>query len=144
MKYTLSINIDLPREKVVELFDNTENMKHWQPGFISAEHISGEISQPGSKTRLRYKMGKRDVEMIETIITRNLPEEFSATYETKGVWNEVRNTFEEKAEGTTIWYAQNEFRFKGFMKLMAMVMPGAFKKQSYKYMKLFKAFAEKG
>jgi carbon monoxide dehydrogenase subunit G len=143
VKYTHSIKIDLPREKVVELFDNPENLKHWQPGFISAEHISGEKGQPGSKTLLKYKMGKRDIEMIETITQRNLPEEFSGTYEAKGVWNEVRNTFEESAEGTTTWNAQNEFRFKGFMKFMALLMPGAFKKQSYKYMKLFKEFAEK-
>jgi hypothetical protein len=60
------------------------------------------------------------------------------------VWNEVKNRFEETASGTTIWYTQNEFRFEGFMKLMAMLMPGAFKRQSFKYMKLFKSFAEEG
>jgi hypothetical protein len=73
MKYSLSIQIDLPREKVVELFDNPENLKLWQPGFISAEHISGEKGHPGSKTRLNYKMGRREIEMIETITSRNLP-----------------------------------------------------------------------
>lgn len=142
MKYTQSIEIDLPREKVIELFDNPDNIKHWQPGLISYEHIEGEQGKPGSKMRLNYKMGRREVEMIETIIARNLPNEISGTYEAKGVWNKIKNTFTEKDPGTTIWHAENEFKFKGFMKVMATIMPAAFKKQSFKYMKFFKKFAE--
>ena len=30
MKYTTEIIIDLPRSKVIELFDSTENMYKWQ------------------------------------------------------------------------------------------------------------------
>ena len=37
---------------------------------------------------------------------------------------------------------EQEFQFKGFMKIMAFLMPGAFKKQSMQYLKDFKAFAE--
>ena len=37
---------------------------------------------------------------------------------------------------------ESEFIFSGFMKIMGIVMPGAFKKESYKYLKLFKEFAE--
>lgn len=142
MKYSHQIEIKLPLNKVIELFDNPENMKQWQPGLIGYELIDGEAGQPGTKMRLNYKMGKREIEMIETISVRNLPEEFSATYEAKGVWNEVKNTFEETPEGNTIWKTENEFKFKGFMKLMAAVMPGAFKKQSFKYLVYFKEFAE--
>ena len=142
MKYSSEISISLPREKVIELFDNPENLKHWQPGLISYEHIEGDYGKAGSKMLLKYKMGKREIEMIETITVRNLPDEFSGTYEAKGVWNKVKNTFTEPQAGTTIWTSENEFKFKGFMKLMAMVMPGAFKKQSYKYLKQFKEYAE--
>ena len=141
MKYILDIEINLTRDKVIELFDNPDNLKHWQPGFISYEHISGDYGKPGSNTHLKYKMGRREVEMIETITVRNLPEEFSGTFEAKGVWNQVKNTFTEN-NGTTTWTVENEFKLKGFMKLMGAVMPGAFKKQSFKYMKLFKEFAE--
>ncbi len=142
MKYTAEISISLPREKVIELFDNPDNLKHWQPGFISFELISGNFGQSGSKYRLKYKMGKREIEMIETITKRDLPDEFSATYEAKGVWNKVKNTFSEPIPGTSLWHSENEFKFKGFMKVMTFLMPGAFKKQSLNYMKLFKAFAE--
>jgi len=40
VKYKLEINIDLPQEKIIDLFDNSDNMKHWQNGFISFEHLS--------------------------------------------------------------------------------------------------------
>jgi hypothetical protein len=35
-----------------------------------------------------------------------------------------------------------EFTFKGFMKWMAMLLPGMFKKESMKHMMNFKKFAE--
>lgn len=143
MKYSQSIEISLPRERVIELLDNPDNMKHWQPDLVSYEVISGDAGKPGAKMKLLYKMGKRDVEMVETIIVRNFPDELSATYEAKGVWNKVENTFSEPKAGTTVWKSDNEFKLKGFMKIMAAVMPGAFKKQSYKYLKYFKEFAEK-
>lgn len=143
MKYSQQIEINLPRKKVIELFDNPENMKHWQPGLISFKLIKGDAGRPGAKMQLQYKMGRREIDMTETITVRNLPEQFSAIYEAKGVWNEVKNTFESSPEGTTIWKTENVFKFKGFMKLMAAVMPGAFKKQSFKYLQYFKEFAEK-
>ena len=142
MKYQLEIILDLPRAKVIELFDNSDHMKHWQDGFISMEHVSGPIGEEGAKSKLEYKMGMREVEMIETIKKRNLPHEFSATYEAKGVWNEVNNFFYDKENGQTKWITLNDFQFSGFMKIIAFFMPGAFKKQSFKYMKDFKTFAE--
>lgn len=142
MKYSHEIVIDLPRERVIELFDNPDNMAKWQEGFVSFEHVSGNPGHPRAKSRLLYKMGKREVEMIETITVRKLPQEFSGTYEAKGVWNEVQNFFHEEGIGKTRWVTENEFQFKGFMKIIAFFMPGAFKKQSYKYMEDFKKFAE--
>lgn len=142
MKYTNEIVINRSREEVVQLFDNPDNMKHWQEGFLSLEHISGEPGTVGAKSKLSYQMGKRYVEMIETITARNLPDEFSGTYEAKGVWNEVKNYFTEEEDGTTKWVAACEFRFSGFMKIIAFFMRGAFKKQSMKYLESFKKFAE--
>jgi uncharacterized protein YndB with AHSA1/START domain len=142
MKYEHEITIDLPRERVIELFDNPDNMRHWQPGLVSFEHLSGEPGTPGAKSLLKYDMGKRKIEMVETVTKRNLPQEFSGTYETKGVWNQVENFFEEVDQNTTRWRSVNEFRCSGFMKLMTWLMPGAFKKQSLTFMNDFKKFAE--
>lgn len=87
-------------------------------------------------------MGKREIEMTETITVRNLPDEFSGTYEAAGVFNIVKNKFEKISENKTKYFTENEFQFKGFMKIMAWIIPGAFKKQSMKYLKSFKQFAE--
>ena len=144
MKYTVEISIDLPREKVIELFDSTENLKQWQTGLVSFEPLSGNPGQVGAQSKLHYKIGKREIEMVETITKRELPDRFWGTYETKGVWNEVRNSFDATDENHTRWTAESEFKCSGLgMKLMCMLMPGAFKKQTLKYMKDFKAFAEK-
>ena len=121
----------LQREKVIELFDNPDNMAKWQECFISFEPISGQPGSEGAKAKLKYKMGKREVEMIETITKRNFPEEFHGTYEAKNVYNVVNNYFVDQGE-TTKWISDNEFRFSGFMKLIAFFMPGAFKKKSLK------------
>ncbi|MBL1213699.1 MAG: SRPBCC family protein [Ignavibacteriae bacterium] len=142
MKYNTEVVINLPIAKVIELFDNSDNMKKWQPELVSYEHLSGTPGEVGAKAKLNYKMNKREVEMIETITERDLPKKFSGTYEANGVMNYISNTFEEIEPGKTKWVAENEFQFKGFMKLMGMLMPGAFKKQSQKYLDQFKAFAE--
>lgn len=142
MKYTTSIRIERPVDKVIELFDNVDNMKKWMDGLQSFESISGTPGEVGSKAKLVFKMGKREVEMIETVTVRNLPHEFSGTYEANGVFNVVKNKFEATAEGHTIYTSENEFQFKGFMKLIAFLMPVAFKKQSVKYLEDFKRFAE--
>ena len=142
MKYSKEVTINLPRKKVVELFDNPDNMSKWQDGLISFETISGKPGQPGSKSRLRYKMGKREIEMVETIVKRNLPNEFTGTYEARNVWNLVENFFEEVDKHTTRWTLKTEFRVRGFMRILAFLMPGMFKKQTLKNMLDFKKFAE--
>lgn len=143
MKFTCEIEIGLPVSRVVELFDNIDNLKHWQPGLVSFDSLSGTPGQPGAKSRLKYIMGKREIEMIETITVRNLPHEFSGTYEAKGVWNEAKNFFIPLDEHRTLYKCENEFRFSGFMKIIGFLMPGAFKKESMKYLVQFKEFAEK-
>ena len=143
MRYTLEMDLDIPRDKVIEYFDNPDNLPKWQPTLISFDHMSGEPGQAGAKTQLKYKMGKREVEMIETIVTRNLPDEFTGTYEAKGVWNEVINYFHEIDDGQrTRWVFETEFKCSGMIRIMAFFMPGMFRKESLKNMERFKEFAE--
>lgn len=144
LKYSVEIEIDLPRDRVVELFDNEENMFKWQKGLMSCDHISGEPGQAGEKSRLVFQMGKRTIEMIETITERNLPDDFNGMYDAKGVHNVVKNRFVELGPDKTKWVSENEFEFQGFMRLIGFFMKSAFPKQSLKYLKDFKAFAEEG
>lgn len=145
MQYKLEIEIEAPRDKVVNKMEDPANMQHWQRGFQSMEHLSGEPGQEGATSRLVYQVGNRQIEMIETITRRDLPTHFCATYETGGVWNEVRNTFTPTNDGSTLWISEVEFRFSSLMmRIMGWLMPGTFKKQSLQYMQDFKAFVETG
>lgn len=144
MKYTQEIIINKPIKEVVALFDNSNNLYEWMEGLQKFEHLSGTPGEPGAKSKLLFKMGNREIEMIETITVRDLPTEFSGTYEANGVFNIQKNKFISISDNQTKHVTENEFQFKGvMMNLMGFLMPGAFKKQSYKYLKAFKTFAEK-
>lgn len=143
MKYSSEIEINQPVGRVIELFDNPDNMSQWMKGLQSFEPLSGNYGQVGSKARMVFKMGKREIEMIETITVRNLPDEFSGTYEAKGVFNIIKNKFIPLGENRTKYISEQEFQFRGFMKIIGLLMPGAFKKQTMKYLTDFKHFAEK-
>ncbi|MCK0162165.1 SRPBCC family protein [Allomuricauda sp. F6463D] len=145
MKYTTEIVVDVPREEFIKIMDDPENMKHWQDGLIGYEQLSKNPNQDGAQMSLSYKMGKGEMKLVETIMKRNLPHELFMTYDAKGVHNIQRNYFKEEEGDKTRWVSESEFQFSGFgMKLMGFFMPGAFKKQSLKYMQDFKTFAETG
>lgn len=143
MNYTVEIVIEQSVDKVVELFDNPENMKKWMKGLVSFEHVSGEAGMPGAVSKLKFQQGKRLIEMTETITSRNLPNEFSGTYEASGVVNHGKHRFLAISDLQTKYVSEQEFIFNTFaMKVMGFLMPGAFKKQTLKYMQDFKSFAE--
>lgn len=144
MKYSQEILIDLPREEVLKLMQDPSNYKHWQRGFISYTHLTGLPGKEGSRSRLKFKMGNREIEMIETILKIVSPKKFYSTYETKGVFNTQKNHFEKVADNKTRWIADSEFQFTGFMRIIGLLKPGAFKKQSQQFMRDFKEYAEKG
>eukprot|EP00353_Schmidingerella_taraikaensis_P000190 CAMPEP_0185595980 /NCGR_PEP_ID=MMETSP0434-20130131/80193_1 /TAXON_ID=626734 ORGANISM="Favella taraikaensis, Strain Fe Narragansett Bay" /NCGR_SAMPLE_ID=MMETSP0434 /ASSEMBLY_ACC=CAM_ASM_000379 /LENGTH=121 /DNA_ID=CAMNT_0028224335 /DNA_START=7 /DNA_END=369 /DNA_ORIENTATION=- len=115
--YKNEVLINAPKARVVELFNDSENLKKWQEGFISIESIEGEPGTVGAKHKMRYKMGKRDIEMIETITKMDLPDTFGATYEAKNVFNSINNHFEDLGDGKTRYWTENEFKLSGMMKL---------------------------
>ncbi len=116
-------------------------IKEWQPTLIGQDLLEGEAGQEGAKTKMRVKMGKREMEMIETIIKRDLPNTHIAQYDAKGVWNEVENRFEDM-DGKTRLVCISEFRFSGFMKIIGFLFKGAFPKETRKYLNDFKRWAE--
>lgn len=142
MKFTVDIEINKPLEQVLVLFDSPDNMQQWMNGLQVVEHLSGTAGQTGAKSKLKFNTGKRKIEMIETILERDLPKIFRAKYETRGVENWVSIRFERIHDGVTRYVSENEFRCKGWVKLLAWLMPGAFKKQSLKYLSDFKKFVE--
>lgn len=143
MKYIIETIIECPRNEVIKKMDNIDNMKHWQRGLVATEHISGTPGEIGAKMKLSYKVGKRDIELIETITKSEFPEEFHATYDAKGMHNVQENYFEDTQDGKTKWIVKNEFIPTGFMmRIMTLLMPRAFKKQSRVFMDDFKNYVE--
>ena len=143
MHYITETLINLPRNRVIELFDNPDNLYKWQEGLQSFEHISGTPGEPGAKSRLKYKMGKREFEMIEHLDEKDFPRYFAGRYEMPQMLNTIKNTFEEVGESQTKWIVDSHFELSGFiMKTMAFFMPGSFKKQTRKMCDNFKRFAE--
>ncbi|TXE16883.1 SRPBCC family protein [Psychroserpens burtonensis] len=145
MKYTTEIKVNVTLDEFIKKMDNVDNMKHWQHGFVSAEHISGDLGQLGAKMKLKYRFGKRKMEIIETITKRNLPNEFHANYTMKAMQNVQQNYFKNTNNGFTKWTSITEFVPLNLkMRLMLFFIPRAFKKQSLIYMRNFKSFAENG
>ena len=143
--YTVEIEIALPRERVVELFDEPENLYKWQTGLQSFEHLSGEPGQVGATSKLVYLNGKHRIELLETITDRNLPDEFSGTYEWSGGRNTLQNRFIALGPDRTRWESTCDYEFKSLMlKAMGALLPGTFRKQNLSFLKNFKAFCEQG
>ncbi|MFE9045650.1 SRPBCC family protein [Streptomyces sp. NPDC007818] len=155
MKYTVSTEIALPREEVVRLLADPAQLPKWLRGLVVHEPLSGEHGQLGTRSRVVFRTGKQEMECIETI-TRREPADlrevpgtsvvhFDREIVGEGMWSAVRDRLTEIRPGTTLWESENEYRFSGFfMRLVGLVMPGAFRKQSRQHMRDFKAFAERG
>jgi hypothetical protein len=93
MRFSCTTEINLPITKVVELFENTDNLKYWQQGLQSYEQLSGTAGDPGAKARIVIHQGKHVIELIETVITNRLPYESSALYEHRHMINTMTNRF---------------------------------------------------
>ena len=144
MKFTCSVQINKPINEVVDLFDDTENLKYWQDGFLSTELISGKQGTVGARSKIRIRAGKSIIVLNETILVKNLPAEMTALYEHQQMDNTICNRFTSTENNGTLWTAEiNYTRLKGlFPRVMAALFPGMFKKQTQKWLDNFKLFAE--
>jgi len=142
MKYEQALTIDLPRARVIELFESFENLREWHPGLQGYEQLEGEPGQPGSRTKLIYDEEGRAVEMVWTIVERDLPDSLTVTYEAGTLYNRVVHRFTEEGPDRTRWQTENEVKVKGLLAVLGFLMRGAFPKQTLRKMNRFKEFAE--
>ena len=155
MKYTVSIEIALPRERVVQLLADPAHMPKWLRGLVLHEPLNGMHGQVGTKSRVVMQAGQQKIEGTETITRREpadlhgIPRDgvvhFDREIVAKGMWSAARERLTEAGPETTLWVSENEYRFSSLlMRLVGLFMPGAFRKQSQQHMQDFKAFAEQG
>ena len=155
MKYTESIEIALPRDEVAQLLNDPAHLPKWLRGLVMHEPLNGVHGQVGTKTQVVLQMGQQKMECIETI-TRREPADLGAIPKgsvvhfdreivAEGMWSAVRERLTEAGPDTTLWVSESEYRFSSLlMRLVGLLMPGTFRKQSQQYMQDFKAFAEQG
>ena len=155
MKYTVSIEIALPRERVAQLLADSAHLPKWLRGLVLHEPLSGVHGQVGTESRVVMQMGQQQMECTETItrrepvdlhgIPRGSVVHFDREIVAKGMWSAVRDRLIEAGPETTLWASENEYRFSGLpMRLVGLFMRSTFRKQSQQHMQDFKAFAEQG
>ena len=147
VKYTEEIEINANIDTVVALFDNPYNMQKYMDGIESYTVLNGNLREVGTRAEIvvsyiEKDVVKRRIVMVEEIITNNLPEEKKVTYTADGVYNIVTNRIVRISDNKTKFINEQEFQFKGFMKIMGFFMPNLFKQQSRIYLKNFKKFVE--
>jgi carbon monoxide dehydrogenase subunit G len=137
----ISIEVDLPRERVVQLLADPANFPKWLRGLMVHEPISGAPGEVGTKSRVVLQMGQQRVECIETVTRREpadlrqIPKEAVVQFDREivgeGMWSVVRDRLTEAGPEKTLWESESEYRFGGLlMRLVGLLMPGAFRKQS--------------
>jgi hypothetical protein len=83
------------------------------------------------------------VELVETVLSRVLPAEYSVMYETSSVLNTVTYHFQELDQQHTRLVAENRFYFRGLFSLTQLLLRGAFTRQTMDSLSAFKQFAER-
>ncbi len=144
MRYQIELEIEAPRERVLDLFLDPENLTKWQPSLVRYEQLGdGDARRVGAQSKQLHRMGSREVEMIQTITVDDYPDTFAATYESDDVWNLIENRFTALDNNRTGWALTSDFRSTSFMMKVFMVFfPGMFKRQTRTFMDYFKAFVE--
>lgn len=155
MKYTDSLEIALPRKRVVLLLSDPELLPRWLRGLVRHEPLNGVHGQVGTESRVVLQMGQQQMECTETITRREPADlhrishddivQFDRAIVAPGMWSITRDRLSEVGPETTLWVSENEYRFSSSaMRLLAPVMRGAFRKQSRQHMEDFRKFAEQG
>ncbi len=144
MEFTCSVEINLPRARVIELWLNPDNYKYWMDGFEKIEHRSGERGTVGAVSKIYFKQRNNDMELREVILVNELPDVFKARYEHVHMTNTQTVRFESLEPHLTRYTSEIEYtEFHSIIpKLMSWLFSGMFKKPVQKWLNQFKAFAE--
>lgn len=146
MKFNCSVVVNRPIQEVAALFANPKYLAEYQDGFIRKELISGTEGAVDAVSMMYYKVGKQEMELEETVLINNLPDEFRGRYHHKHMDNTMLVSFTDLGNEQTEYYTEVHYTaFRGLMpRMMAFLFPGAFKKQVQKWLDNFKVFAESG
>ena len=144
MKFGGYLDIKAPLQTVVDYFKNVDLLGEYQDGFVSKTTIEGNPWEEGTRSIMEYKHDKMEMILEETILENKLPASFKAFYYHKHMDNTMESKFIALDENNTRFEFDFEYtRINWIMpKLMAILFPGVYKKQAFKWMNQFKTFVE--
>ncbi|EWS82729.1 SRPBCC family protein [Brachybacterium phenoliresistens] len=154
MRFTVRLEIALPREKVLDLLTDPAQRPKWLRGLVRHEPVHGREGQVGTVSTVELRSGKGTMQCTETI-TRREPEDLGQArpeqvvrYEREilapGMWSAARERLSVAGPERTLWESENEYRFTGAMRWFAPFLRRAFIAQTRSHMEDFRAFAEHG
>src|SRR5262245_37177955 len=138
VKYTVSIEIALPRERTAQLLADPAHLPNWLRGLVLHEPLSGVHGHVGTESRVVLQTGQQTMEGTETITRRDptdlhaIPSDSVVRFDREivadGMWSAARERLTEAGPGTTLWESENEYRFSTLpMRLLAPFLRGAFR-----------------
>ena len=143
-KLIIEIEINSNLQKVVDTYVDLNSFSKWQNGFQSHQIIHGIYLQKDTKSKIIYKNRNNTIELIETILSNNLPNELEALYEHKHIINIATSKFIQINENRArLEYTVEILELRGFMiKIMSKLFPNMFRKQTKKWLENFKRLVE--
>jgi hypothetical protein len=96
MKYTVSIEIAMPRAKVAQLLADPAHLPKWLRGLVLHEPLSGAHGHVGTRSRIVMQMGQQKIECTETI-TRREPTDL------RGIASGTAVHFDREIVGAGMW-----------------------------------------
>lgn len=142
MHFKETIEIDRSIEEVVKLFDDPDNMPKWLQGLKSSTPMSGERGEEGSTSKVVFQPGGTKMEMTETILKKDLPNEYTISYDGKGYSSVCTNRFADLGNGRTRFETSQDVSLRGALRFAGALLRGTIAKQVKNSAKAFKQFAE--
>ena len=147
LKYSEEITINQSIDIVNTLFEDIYNMKKYMPGTKAIVLISGTDREENANYKITIEAGDQTMDMNAVLKKNNLPDSLQIYYKMPGVLNIMTQRHKKISEEKTLIINEQEFQFKGVMKILAFFQPPgfnleAFKKQSKIYLVEFKKFTE--
>jgi len=149
MHFNCQIDIDLRKDKLVDLIMNKAKTKNWRSTFLSETLISGENGKAGSKYLVRFLKDHFSGEVFEyqiVIKSEDLPDEISYIVkinDQKGIEN---HSFIYLDNDKARWAIDCSYAFFGLTRILAVLLPWVVKKnlvrETNKTMKLLQVYAK--
>lgn len=142
MKIQSQVEIEKDIAELILLIQDVDNTLQWLEGLQSVKHLSGTQGQPGAISDVVLDSPAGRMHIKETVISKNLPEEYIMRYDGKGYVSYSNYSFEELSNGNTRFTMVQHVELKGALKLASGFVKGKITSQLEKSAQSFKRFAE--